>query len=59
MREKLKSTGAITILVHRIKNLVARRASTRYASNKPHGITQFGRVPEKVVKDLGLSYHGR
>lgn len=59
MTERLESAGVITVLVHRIKNLCAPRRSTHSASDKLHGITKFGRVPEKVVKDLGLSHHGR
>lgn len=58
MTERLESTGVITVLVHRIKNLCAPRRSTHSASDKPHGITKFG-LPEKAVKDLGLSHHGR
>lgn len=59
--ERLRSAGIITVLIHRMKNARA-RASKRTAhplEDRPHGISKFGRVPEKAVKELGLSHHGR
>ncbi|KAH6639650.1 hypothetical protein C7974DRAFT_373858 [Boeremia exigua] len=58
--ERLRSAGIITVLIHRMKNARA-RASKRTAhplEDRPHGISKFGRVPEKAVKELGLSHHG-
>ncbi|KAJ4378253.1 hypothetical protein N0V86_005953 [Didymella sp. IMI 355093] len=57
--KRLKCTGVITVLIHRIKNIRNPRRSLHSTSDKPHGITKFERVPEKAVKDLGLSHHGR
>lgn len=59
--DRLRSSCVITVLVHRIKNIRARavRRTTRAAGDQAHGISKLGRVPEKVVKDLGLSHHGR
>lgn len=61
--EKLQSTGTITALVFRVRTShlrarVSRRTSLS-GSDRPHGISKIGRVPDKVVKDLGLSHHGR
>lgn len=57
--ERLKSTGIITVLIHRVRNIRSRRRSTRPAEGQPQGMSKFGRVPDKAVQDLGLSHYGR
>jgi hypothetical protein len=56
----LSKAGAITVLLHRIKNIKwPRRArnATAEKANIPHGVSGFNTVPEKCMQKLGLSHH--
>ncbi len=56
--DRLRSTGIITILVHRVKNIES-HSSRRPAKDRPIGITKFDCMPEGVTKGFGLSHYGR
>jgi hypothetical protein len=59
--DRLKKTGTITVLFHRVKNIRWPRAAGKKAPEKcdiSHGVSKFGKVPEKSLKALGLSHHG-
>ena len=54
----LWSTGIVTILVHRVKN-IRTGASGRRTRSVQAQLSELGRVPKKAVQDLALSHHGR
>jgi hypothetical protein len=61
--ERLNSVGTITVLVSRFKTHRSRGRSSRRVKqargDRSHGISEFGCIPEEVVKNLGLFHHGR
>jgi hypothetical protein len=57
--ERLSRAGSIVVLLHRVKNIRWPRRARPEASEMPHNISDFGAVPEKSMRALGLSHHGR
>ena len=53
--DRLKQTGIITVIIHRIKNLHWPSKNTRLnrQNNIPHNVQDFESVPKKAIESLG------
>lgn len=60
-KKRLTSTGIVTVLIHRVKNIRSRRSKRTAQTTEalPHEVPKLGPVPKEAVKDLGLSHYGR
>lgn len=56
--KRLQSTGVVTVLVRRVKN-IRTSVSGRRARSVQDQLSKLGRVPEKAVQDLALSHYRR